>query len=75
MIMAKILILDDNEFFRQGLVIVLGSAIHQVIAAVDGAAVIDLAICERSDIIIRDMSLLVKTGWEVIEELKSRDVT
>ena len=75
MIMAKILILDDNEFFRQGLVIVLGSAIHQVIAAVDGAAVIDIANCERSDIIIRDMSLLVKTGWEVIEELKSRDVT
>ena len=73
--MAKILILDDNEFFRQGLVIVLGSAIHQVIAAVDGAAVIDIANCERSDIIIRDMSLLVKTGWEVIEELKSRDVT
>ncbi len=43
--MAKILILDDYEILRQGLVIVQESASHQVIKAVDGAAAIDIAYC------------------------------
>ena len=43
--MAKILILDDYELFRQGLVIVQDSASHQVIEALDGAAAIDIANC------------------------------
>lgn len=72
---GKILILDDFELFHQGLVIVLESARHQVIESVDGAAAIDIANRERPDLITTGMALPVKTGWEVIEELKSRDDT
>ena len=71
----KILILDDFELFHQGLVIVLESARHQVIESVDGAAAIDIANRERPDLITTGMALPVKTGWEVIEELKIRDDT
>ena len=41
----------------------------------DGAAAIDIANRERPDLITTVMALPVKTGWEVIEELKSRDDT
>ena len=41
----------------------------------DGAAVIDIANRERPDLITTGMALPVKTGWEVIEELKIRDDT
>lgn len=73
--MANILIVDDYALFRQGLVIVLESAGHQVIEAIDGAAAIEIANRELPDLIITDMSLPVKTGWEVIVELKSDDAT
>ena len=72
---GKILILDDFQLFHQGLVIVLESASHLVINSVDDAAAIDIANRERPDFIITDMSLPVKSGWEVIEELRSGDVT
>ena len=72
---GKILILDDFELFHQGLVIVLESVRHQVIESVDGVAAIDIANRERPDLITTDMALPVKTGWEVIEELKSGDDT
>ena len=72
---GKILILDDFQLFHQGLVIVLESASHQVIESVDGAAAIDIANRERPDLITTGISLTVQTGWEVIEELKSRDDT
>jgi CheY-like chemotaxis protein len=72
---GKILILDDFELFHQGLVIVLESARHQVIESVLGAAAIDVSNRECPDLIIMDSGLPVKTGWEVIEELKSRDDT
>ena len=72
---GKILILDDFELFHQGLVIVLENVRHQVIESVDGVAAIDIANRERPDLIITDMGLPVKTGWKVIEELKSGDDT
>ena len=43
--------------------------------SVDGAAAIDIANRERPDLITTDMAQPVKTGWEVIEELKSGDDT
>ena len=58
----KILILDDFELFHQGLVIVLESSSHLVIDSADGAADIDIANRERTDLIITDMSVPVKTG-------------
>ena len=72
---GKILILDNFEPFHQGLVIALESARHQVIVSVDGVDAIDIANHERPDLIITDIGLPVKTGWEVIDELKSGDDT
>ena len=60
MIMVKILILDDYKLFRQGLVIVLKSSIHQVIEAVNGAALLILQAVNAPILLLRTCVYLLK---------------
>ena len=73
--MTKVLVVEDNEMNRDMLSRRLTRRGFQVIFAVDGQQGVDLALSERPDIILMDMSLPVIDGWEATRRVKSDDAT
>lgn len=73
--MARILVIDDDESIRSLLTAVLEESGHEVTCAGDGETALEVATSQLPDLVITDMSLPVKTGWEVISELKSNEET
>jgi two-component system cell cycle response regulator DivK len=69
--MARILLVEDNEMNRDMLSRRLRKREHDVLIAVDGQQGVDMARAERPDIVLMDMSLPVKDGWEATRELKA----
>lgn len=67
----RILIVEDNPV-NLDLVMQLLEDEFELLTAEDGQAGIDLAIGERPDLLLLDLSLPKKSGWEVCEELKER---
>ena len=72
---ARILLVEDNEMNRDMLSRRLQRRGFEVLLAVDGAEGIDKARSERPDLILMDMSLPVKDGYEASRELKDDPVT
>src|SRR3954465_4016874 len=68
--MAKILLVEDNEYNRDMLSRRLQRNAYQVVCAVDGAEATRLAVAERPDVILMDMHLPVMDGWETTRYLK-----
>jgi two-component system cell cycle response regulator DivK len=69
--MARILLVEDNEMNRDMLSRRLTKREHVVLVAVDGQQGVDMARAERPDIVLMDMSLPIKDGWEATRELKA----
>ncbi|MSQ94701.1 MAG: response regulator [Gemmataceae bacterium] len=68
-----ILVVDDDREIVQGLRLVLEGKGYRVVAAHDGAAGLVLADKEHPDLVIVDMMMPKKSGFLVIEGLKSKD--
>jgi two-component system, cell cycle response regulator DivK len=73
--MTKILLVEDNEMNRDMLSRRLMRRGFEVIFAVNGQEGVDLAVSERPDIILMDMSLPVLDGWEATRRVKADDAT
>ncbi len=73
--MAKILIVEDNELNRDMLSRRLRKRGYEVSIAIDGAEAIERARTEAPDLILMDMSLPVKDGWDATREIKSNAAT
>jgi CheY-like chemotaxis protein len=73
--MPKILLVEDNEMNRNMLSRRLIRNGYEVIMAVDGQQGTEMAISERPDLILMDMSLPVMDGWEATRQVKGNDVT
>lgn len=73
--MAKILLVEDNEMNRDMLSRRLIRNGHEVYIAIDGQQGVDMALSERPDIILMDMSLPVIDGWEATRRIKTNDAT
>jgi CheY-like chemotaxis protein len=73
--MARILLVEDNEMNRDMLSRRLIRNGYEVIIAADGQQGVDLAVSERPDLILMDMSLPVIDGWEATRRIKSADAT
>ena len=69
--MHKILLVEDNEDNRDMLARRLQRKGYTVVVAADGRQGIDLAVGERPDLILMDMSLPVLDGWAATRLLKS----
>ena len=72
--MKKILIVEDNEMNRDMISRRLLHRGFDVSIAVDGLEGLDRARAESPDLILLDMSLPKKDGWEVAHDLKE-DIT
>jgi CheY-like chemotaxis protein len=73
--MKKILLVEDNEMNRDMLSRRLVRNGYEVVVAVDGQQGADMALSERPDLILMDMSLPVIDGWEATRRLKANDAT
>ena len=70
-VMAKILLVEDNEMNRDMLSRRLERKGYQVVIAVDGQEGVAMAQSEAPDLILMDMSLPVMDGWEATRRLKA----
>lgn len=69
--MPKILLVEDNEMNRD----MLGRRLEQrgfdIVIAVDGQEGVGLAIQEKPELVLMDMSLPVMDGWEATRRIKA----
>jgi CheY-like chemotaxis protein len=70
--MKKILVVEDVDVNRD-LVVQLLEDEYEVIEAVNGEEAVALALKERPDLILMDLSLPVMDGWEATRQIKSND--
>jgi len=73
--MAKILLVEDNEMNRDMLSRRLVRNGYEVSIAIDGQQGVDMALSERPDLILMDMSLPVIDGWEATRRVRANDAT
>jgi two-component system, cell cycle response regulator DivK len=73
--MPKILLVEDNEMNRDMLSRRLIRNGYEVSIAVDGQQGAEMALSERPDLILMDMSLPVIDGWEATRRIKANDAT
>jgi two-component system, cell cycle response regulator DivK len=73
--MSKILLVEDNEMNRDMLSRRLERKGYEVFIAVDGAQGVAMAIAERPDLILMDMSLPVMDGWTATRQIKANPQT
>jgi two-component system cell cycle response regulator DivK len=74
-LMAKILLVEDNEMNRDMLSRRLLRKGFEVVIAVDGGQAVTMAESERPDLILMDMSLPVIDGWEATRRVKAATMT
>ncbi|MFZ1097546.1 MAG: response regulator [Xanthobacteraceae bacterium] len=73
--MARILLVEDNEMNHDMLSRRLVRNGYEVFIAVDGQQGADMAVSQRPDLILMDMSLPVIDGWEATRRIKANDAT
>jgi CheY-like chemotaxis protein len=73
--MAKVLLIEDNEMNRDMLSRRLTKRGYSVVMAIDGQQGIDMAVSEKPDIILLDMSLPVVDGWDAAKQIKANPVS
>ena len=73
--MPKILLVEDNEMNRDMLSRRLVRNGYEVFLATDGQQGADMALSERPDLILMDMSLPVIDGWEATRRIKANEAT
>lgn len=66
----KILIVDDNPVNRKLLVAILGKEGYELYEAADGEEAVEVAVRELPDLILLDIMMPKKNGYEVCRELK-----
>jgi CheY-like chemotaxis protein len=69
------LLVEDNEMNRDMLSRRLIRNGYEVVLATDGQQGLDMALSERPDLILMDMSLPIMDGWEATRRIKSNDAT
>jgi two-component system, cell cycle response regulator DivK len=73
--MARILLVEDNEMNCDMLSRRLVRNGYEVSIAIDGQQGVDMALSERPDLILMDMSLPVMDGWEATRRVRANDAT
>lgn len=72
---AQILVVDDNVDTVRGMAILLNLAGHEVVAAHDGPAAIEVARTCRPQIILLDLGLPGMSGYEVARRLRQEQAS
>jgi CheY-like chemotaxis protein len=70
----RVLVVDDNEDLAESLALVLQSEGIDAVAAFDGKAAEDLVREEKPSVVISDLDMPVRDGYELAERLRSSDL-
>jgi DNA-binding response OmpR family regulator len=73
--MKKILFIEDESALQKTFGEILKQEGFKVISALDGESGLDLAKTEKPDLILLDLILPKKDGFEVLKELKENEKT
>jgi DNA-binding response OmpR family regulator len=71
----KVLVVDDEETIRKFIKIQLGKAGYEVKEAADGEQAMVQLKRDRFDVLICDIMMPKKNGWEVLKEVRSNPET
>lgn len=72
----KILIIDDDPFFRNFYIGKLTAAGYQIVTAVDGNEGLEKIIKEKPDLILLDLIMPKSDGFEVLQKLtQNKNIT
>ena len=66
---GKILLVDDDPAIRQVLVRLLAGEGYAAIPAANGAEALDFAQAAEFDLVLLDLNMPVKNGWDTFEQL------
>jgi CheY-like chemotaxis protein len=69
--MTKVLVVEDDDMIRDMVTRRLRKRGYEVAVAVDGAEGVERAKSEAPGLILMDMSLPVKHGWDATREIKA----
>ena len=70
---SKILLVDDDPAIRRILLRLLTEEGYNVIPAADGLKALDLAAVTRFDVVLLDLNMPGKSGWDTFEHLTAKD--
>jgi DNA-binding response OmpR family regulator len=68
---AKILIADDDDDFREMLSVFLSGEGYNIVEARDGAEVFDMTLNETPDVILLDVMMPSRSGFDICREIKA----
>jgi len=71
----RILVVDDDEAVRESIGMVLRAAGYGVLTAVDGQQALERVTENRIELLLLDLGLPVKSGWEVFERIATEQST
>ena len=71
--MGRILIAEDDPAIREGLEAALQSDGHETETAANGVEALAAAAARRPDLLLLDVMMPKKSGWDVCAELRRRD--
>jgi len=69
--MTRILLVEDNEMNRDMLSRRLARRGFEVLMAEDGEKAVRMALSERPDLVLMDMNLPLKDGWQAAREIRA----
>ena len=69
----KVLVAEDDQHTRQGLIEILEAEGYQVVAAQDGKQALELFESERPDFVCLDVMMPGASGYDVCKEIRKRD--
>ena len=73
--MKKILVIDDDKPFRATVVAMLRRQGYEVLDAGDGGEGLALAFVHRPNLVLSDVNMAGRNGFDVLQELRSRPET
>ncbi|MCI0537736.1 MAG: response regulator, partial [Verrucomicrobiales bacterium] len=65
----RILLVDDERSIRESLSKILGAESYEVVLAENGQEAVQKHAVERIDLLILDLNMPVKNGWDTLEWL------
>lgn len=69
--MARVLVADDNADTRDALALILRAAGHEVVGAADGEEAVDFYRAQPFDLLVLDLLMPKRDGFETLRILKS----
>ena len=69
----KILLVDDDPAIRQILLRLLTEEGYFVLTAADGVEALELVAAVKTDLVLLDLNMPVKDGWETFEQLTAKN--